>query len=146
MAKRKTIINLSDAVELFDAKKAKSNSVNYNSRNTEIITVGKSNATSSKLELDLHDLPYAGLAAAARRFNYGRKRHGRFNWKLADALFAEERLKHLVNHLMLFCEERRQEDLDAVLCNAMMIAWYKEAGILSNNPTVDFLLDGKETK
>lgn len=124
----------------------KRKSEEFNKRLTEIVTVGKTNATSSKLDLDMHDLPYAGLVAAARRFAYGRVRHGRFNWTKGDAVFAEERLKHLCHHLALFCAERQQEDLDAVICNAMMIAWYKEAGILSNNPMVDFMMQGKEEK
>lgn len=121
----------------------KRKSEEFNKRLTEIVEVGKTKATSSRLDMDFHDLPYAGLAAAARRFAYGRKRHGRFNWKKGDAEFAEERLKHLANHLALFMEERQQEDLDAVLCNAMMIAWYKENGILSNNPGEDFMEQGK---
>lgn len=124
----------------------KRKSEEFNKRLTELVTVGKTKATSSKLDIDFHDLPYAGLEAAARRFAYGRIRHGRFNWKKGDAIFAEERLKHLVNHLMLFCEERQQEDLDAVICNAMMIAWYKDKGVLSLDPVKDFMMQGKEEK
>lgn len=124
--------------------KNKRKSEEFNNRLTELITVGKTKATSSKLEMDFHDLPYAGLASAARRFFYGRKRHGRFNWKKGDAVFAEERLKHLVNHVILFCEERQQEDLDAIICNAMMLAWYKDKKILSSNPINDFYLQDKE--
>ena len=35
-----------------------------------------------------------------------------------------------VTSLALFVEHRRQEDLDAVLCNAAMLAWFKEKGFL----------------
>lgn len=122
----------------------KRKSEEFNRRLTEIVAVGKSSATSSKLDMDFHDLPYAGLAAAARRFAYGRKRHGRFNWKNGDATFAEERLKHLANHLALFNEERQIEDLEAVICNAMMIAWYMDKGILSRDQVKDFMMQGKE--
>lgn len=124
----------------------KRKSESFNKRLTELITVGTSKATSSKLDVDLHDLPYAGLIAAGRRFAYGRIRHGRFNWKQGDAIFAEERLKHLANHLALFNEERQQVDLDAVICNAMMIAWFMERGILSIEPVKDFMYQGKEDK
>lgn len=120
------------------------NSKKFNSRKTEIVSIN--GATSSKLEVDFHDIPYAALTAMGRRFAYGRKRHGRFNWSKGDKFFAEERLKHLSNHLALFCEERLQEDLDAVLCNAAMIAWYYENGIMSKNPKVDFMFEGKEAK
>lgn len=123
-------------------KEAKKYSTEFNQRKTKLVSLN--GATSSKLELDMHDLPYAALRSAAHRFNYGRKRHGRFNWKQGDTKFAEERLKHLVNHMMIFCEERTQEDLDAILCNAMMIAWYMDKGILSLDPVKDFMFDGKE--
>jgi hypothetical protein len=116
-------------------------SIDFNSRKTDIVSIN--GATSSKLDIDFHDLPYDGLVAAARRFAYGRARHGRFNWTKGNKDFAEERLKHAVNHLMLFCEERQQDDLDAVLCNLMMIAWYRAHGLMSNNPKVDFMLQGK---
>jgi hypothetical protein len=122
----------------------KRRSEEFNKRLTEMITVGKTKATSSKIDLDFHDLPYAGLEAAARRFAYGRKKHGRFNWKQGDSVFAEERLKHAINHAVLFMEERNQDDLDAVLCNFMMIAWYKQQNILSLNPVKDFMMQGKE--
>jgi hypothetical protein len=114
----------------------------FHSRETEIITVGSTKATSSKIDIDFHDLPYAALEAAGRRFAFGRKRHGRFNWKQGNKEFAEERLKHLVNHVALFCEERRQEDLDAILCNAMMIAWFNDHGLLSHDPVKDFMYQG----
>jgi hypothetical protein len=122
----------------------KRRSDDFNKRLTELVTVGKTDATSSKLDYDFHDLPYAALEAAARRFAYGRKRHGRFNWKKGDSAFVEERLKHLANHLALFMEERQQDDLDAVLCNAMMIAWYNQHGLLSKDPVKDFMMQGKE--
>lgn len=115
----------------------------FHNRETEIVKT-KSGATSSKIDADFHDLPYAGLLAAARRFAYGRKRHGRFNWKQGDCEFAEERLKHLVNHVMLFCEERKQEDLDALVCNALMIAWFYSEGKMSIHPIADFMYQGKE--
>lgn len=125
-------------------RKQKSHSKQFNSRETELITVGTTKATSSKLEADFHDLPYAGLLAGARRFAYGRKRHGRFNWKQGDKEFAEERIKHLVNHVMLFAEFRQEADLDALICNAMMIAWFKDTGRFSVNPVKDFMFQGKE--
>lgn len=104
----------------------------------------KSGATSTEIDLDFHDLPYAGLVSAARRFALGHKKHGRFNWKKGDNEFVEERLKHAMNHAARFCEYRLIEDLDAVLCNFMMIAWYNEHGLLSTDPVKDFLMHGKQ--
>src|ERR1700687_2107157 len=110
----------------------------------KIVKPSKSDATSTQLENDFHDLPYAGLLAAARRFGLGHYKHGRFNWKKGDMEFAEERLKHAMNHAARFCEYRLQEDLDAVLCNFMMIAWYKEHGLFSTDPVKDFTMHGKK--
>lgn len=93
-------------------------------------------ATSSKLAENFDDLPYAGVVAAARRFAFGRQRHGKDNWKKGNAAFAEERLNHMLRHALLFSEFRQQEDLDAVLCNAMMLAEYKQRGLLpTKEPT-----------
>lgn len=116
----------------------------FHQRQTEIVVDSKTGATSSKMDFDMHDLPYAALRMTGERFAYGRKRHGRFNWKQGGPEFAEERLKHLVNHVALFCEERKLEDLQALLCNAMMAAWYYDRGILSKNPVKDFIMQGKE--
>ena len=124
----------------------KRKSEEFNKRLTEIVADKKTGATSSKMDFDMHDLPYEGLRMAATRFAYGRTRHGRFNWRRGEKEFAEERLKHLVNHMMLFCAERQKEDLEAVLCNAMMIAWYYDNGLMSKNPVEDFMEQGKEEK
>lgn len=113
-------------------------------KKNKLITVG--NATSSELNYDFHDLPYAGLLAAARRFHLGHYKHGRFNWTKGDGAFAEERLKHLAAHLAKFITYRSQEDLDAILCNAMMIADFDYRGVLSHEPRVDFLMEGKQVK
>lgn len=121
-----------------------SNSKKFNSRKTEIVTVGKSKATSSKIDMNFHDLPYAGIVAAARRFFYGQHRHGRFNWTKGDKVFAEERIKHLINHIHLFNEERKQEDLDAIVCNSMMVADFYARNLVSKNPRKDFMYFGKE--
>jgi len=84
-----------------------------------------SGATSSELNEDWNDLPFAGLVAAARRFYFGRQKHGRFKWKRGNSEFAEMRLSHALRHAALFAETRKQEDLDALLCNFMMVAWYR---------------------
>jgi Domain of unknown function (DUF5664) len=94
----------------------------------QIVKPTKSDATSTELNEDWNDLPFAALQAAARRFNLGRMKHGRFNWQYGDEEFAEVRFSHMLRHAFLFQQNRRQEDLDALLCNAMMIAWYKERG------------------
>jgi hypothetical protein len=98
-------------------------------------------ATSSKQEIDAHDIPYAAIRMLGSRFFYGRGRHGRFNWKKGNSRFAEDRLKHLVNHTMKFAEFRRLEDLEALLCNAAMLAWYWDNGILSKDPTQQFMCE-----
>jgi len=96
----------------------------------EIVKSATCGATSTKLEEDWNDLPFAGLQAAARRFFLGRAKHGRFNWQKGDADFAEVRLSHAIRHVHLFAESRKLEDLDATLCNLMMIAWYVQKGIM----------------
>ena len=110
----------------------------------ELVTV--EGATSSKQDCDSHDIPWAAVRMIGERLFYGRKRHGRFNWKRGEAGFAEERIKHLVTHTMLFAEHRRLEDLQALLCNAAMLAWYWDNGKVSTNPTKQFMEEGKETR
>jgi hypothetical protein len=122
----------------------RNNSLKFNTRTTDIISI--EGATSSKFDVDLHDIPYEAMMAIGRRFAYGRKRHGRFNWRRGDKKFAEERLKHLINHAMLFCHERRQDDLDALMCNGAMICWFYANGLISNNPVKEFMEEGKEKK
>ena len=96
----------------------------------KIIRPTKSKATSTTLNEDWNDLPFTALQAAARRFNHGRLKHGRGNWQKGDEEFAEVRLSHALRHCALFAEFRRQEDLDALLCNFFMIAWYRVKGFL----------------
>lgn len=112
----------------------------------ELIKEGQTNATSSKMEGNFHDLPYSGVAAAARRFLFGASRHGRFNWQQGDKDFAEARLNHLVEHTLHFAEFRTQADLDAIICNAMMVAWFYDRGRLSKDPYNDFMLQGKNVQ
>lgn len=100
-------------------------------------------ATSSELNFDYHDLPFPALLATARRFFLGHYKHGRFNWKKGDSQFAEERMKHLAAHTFKFLSYRQQEDLDALLCNAMMIADFAYRGVLSRDPVKDFMHEGK---
>ena len=114
---------------------------NHNKEN--LIVVGNTGATSSELNFDFHDLPYAGLLYPARRFHLGHYKHGRFNWTKGDRQFAEERLKHLMAHTSRFMTYRNLEDLDALLCNAMMICDFHSRGILSLNPRQEFLMEGK---
>lgn len=109
----------------------------------KLVKPTKSDATSTELKPDFLDLPYAGLLAAARRFGLGHYKHGRFNWKKGDREFAEVRLNHAMNHMARFCEYRLQEDLDATLCNLMMIAWFWEHGLFSTDPVKEFTMHGK---
>jgi hypothetical protein len=124
----------------------KRKSEEFHTRLEQIVADKTTGATSSKMDFDMHDLPYEALRMAATRFAYGRGRHGRFNWRRGKQEFAEERLKHLVNHVMLFAAERQQVDLEALLCNAMMIAWYYDNGIMSKDPVKDFMEQGKQEK
>ena len=94
------------------------------------VVVSKSGATSTKLEERWDLIPFAALAAMARRFWLGSIKHAPRNWEKGDEEFAEVRLAHCFRHMALFAEHRRQEDLDAVLCNAAMIAFWKEKGFL----------------
>lgn len=93
-----------------------------------------SGATATQLEESWNLIPFSGLRAAARRFYVGEQRHGARNWEQGDDAFAEERLKHMFRHAALFVEYRKQEDLDALICNAMMVAKFKELGFLRERP------------
>lgn len=99
----------------------------------EVVT-SKSGATSTKLEEFWHLIPHAAVAAMARRFWIGALKHAPRNWEKGDEEFAEIRLSHMYKHVALFAEYRRQEDLDAVLCNAAMLAYWKEKGLLQERP------------
>ena len=90
----------------------------------------KSGATSTKLEEAWHLIPFAAVKAIAVRFWVGAQKHAPRNWELGDEEFAEIRLAHCYRHMALFAEFRRQEDLDAVLCNASMLAYWKDKGML----------------
>lgn len=98
-----------------------------------------SGATSTKLEECWSLLPFAALQAMARRFWVGKQKHAPRNWEQAiksrDEDFAEARLDHCCRHMALFAEFRRQEDLDAVLCNAAMLAHFKAWGMLAERET-----------
>lgn len=95
---------------------------------------GKSGATSTRLDERYDLIPFAALQAMARRFFVGLK-HGARNWEKAiaarDEEFAEIRLAHLYRHVALFAEFRRQEDLDAIMCNGAMICHFKQNGLLA---------------
>lgn len=95
----------------------------------EVIT-SKSGATSTKLEEAWNLIPFTALQAMARRFWHGSQKHAPRNWEKGDEEFAEIRLSHCARHMALFAEHHRQEDLDAVLCNAAMLAYYKDKGFL----------------
>lgn len=95
----------------------------------------KSGATATKLDEGWNLLPFAGMQYAARRFFLGMSRHGARNWEKGDEDFAEERLKHFVRHAALFGEYRRREDLEAVLCNGMMLAFFYERGLMKERAT-----------
>jgi hypothetical protein len=94
------------------------------------IEVSKSGASGTKLEEGWHLIPFAAVQAIARRFWIGATRHGPHNWEKGDEEFAESRLNHCYRHLGLFAEHHQQEDLDAVLCNASMLAYFKAKGLL----------------
>ena len=94
------------------------------------VVKSKSGATSTALD-DRYDLiPYAAIRAIARRFGVGAKKHAPRNWELGDQEFAETRLNHCMRHMARFVEYRQMEDLDAVLCNASMLAYWKDLGLL----------------
>ena len=106
------------------------------------IVKSKSGATSTKLEEDYNLIPFAAIRAMARRFWVGAQKHAPRNWEKAiehkDDEFAEARLKHLYRHVALFAEFRRQEDLDAIMCNGAMLCHFKEHGLLAERHTGDF--------
>ena len=88
------------------------------------LTIG--GAQTSKLSGRFDLLPFDGLLAAARRFEYGATKYAEWQWAAAtDEKFAEDRVNHLVRHCILFAQYRRREDLEALLCNGMMAAFFK---------------------
>lgn len=105
----------------------------------EIVT-SKSGATSTKLEEFYHLIPFAAVRAMAKRFWVGATKHAPRNWEKAieqkDVLFAETRLDHLYRHVALFAEFRRQEDLDAIMCNGAMLCHFKEHGLLPERDVI----------
>lgn len=107
------------------------------------VVKSKSGATSTKLEESYHLIPFAAIRAMARRFWVGAQKHAPRNWELAiekkDVAFAELRLAHLYRHVALFAEFRRQEDLDAIMCNGAMLCHFKEHGLLPERNTGDFV-------
>ena len=94
------------------------------------LVISSSGATSTKLEEAWHLIPFAAVCAMARRFWLGSQKHAPRNWEKGDEAFAEIRIAHCYRHMALFAEHHRQEDLDAVLCNAAMLAYWKERGML----------------
>jgi hypothetical protein len=89
-----------------------------------------SGATSSALNERYDLIPRAALDALGRRLALGAKKHGADNWKKGDADYANERLNHLWQHLIAFTEQRKQEDLDAILANAAMLSDMKARGLM----------------
>lgn len=75
-------------------------------------------------------IPFAGMQACARRFAYGAVRHGDRNWESGGEEFAEATVNHLLKHAGKFSQYRKQDDLDAIICNAMMLAHFKTKGFL----------------
>lgn len=49
---------------------------------------------------DLTQIPYEGLEAIAKRFEFGAAKYGRGNWKngIPDKTYCIERLNHIVRH------------------------------------------------
>jgi len=95
----------------------------------EKVTYG-GGATSTKLEERFDLIPYEAEEAMARRFGVGVLRHGERNWESGDEEFAKARLNHLRKHLALFCDTRKTEDLDAVICNAAMLCRFRAEGLI----------------
>jgi hypothetical protein len=90
--------------------------------------VYENGATASKLDERFDLIPFAGLEYAARRFALGAKKHGSRNWESGDRGFAEARLNHLLRHAAAFAETRQTEDLEAIICNGMMLAKFRAEG------------------
>lgn len=79
-------------------------------------------STVKKPRYDL--IPQIALEFLANRFGYGASRHGERNYRKGkdDQEFITDRINHLIEHTMKFAEFRRQEDLEAVLCNGAILA------------------------
>jgi hypothetical protein len=101
--------------------------------NTDKIT-HPSGATSSRIDERYDLIPYAAMEAMARRFALGAKKHGADNYKKGDADYARERLNHLWKHLALFSETGKAEDLDAIICNAAILCFFKSKGLIDCEP------------
>lgn len=79
-------------------------------------------STTVKPRYDL--CPPRGIKLAANRFQYGADRHGERNYTKGaqDPTFIRDRINHLIEHALKFAASRQTKDLEAILCNGMMLA------------------------
>ena len=88
-----------------------------------------SGAKSSKVKPRYDLLPERGLRLGANRFQYGANSHGERNYikgdlrgSTPDPAFVLDRMNHLFEHLSKFMLTRQTKDLEAIICNALMLA------------------------
>ncbi len=95
----------------------------------------------SSVEKPRYDLvPLAGITLAAQRFAYGAGRHGARNYEkgFRDTTFIRDRENHLFEHVQKYLAgERTDENLGAILCNAMMLARLRELAADAQRQTVE---------
>ncbi len=83
-----------------------------------------SGAKSSVVKPRFDLLPVRGLKLGANRFQYGASRHGERNYTKGggDPTFIRDRINHLIEHCLKFAATRQTKDLEAIICNGMMLA------------------------
>ena len=83
-----------------------------------------SGAKSSTVKPRYDLLPIRGLKLGANRFQYGAERHGERNYTkgASDPVFIRDRINHLAEHVLKFTATRQTKDLEAIICNALMLA------------------------
>lgn len=82
---------------------------------------------SKHLEPKYGYIPKEGLDYAGRRFHLGALKYSPFDYQERDIDFYQDRKKHLKAHLDKYLEGDMEDDnLAAVICNAMILAWYEE--------------------
>lgn len=95
---------------------------------TEAKTAFEGGATRSQKSERFDLIPAEAELATARRFGLGAAKHGDRNWQNGGADFILATINHLQAHLNSIKQgsPSSDDDIGAVLCNASMLAWFRQ--------------------
>lgn len=79
-------------------------------------------------KVERYDLvPPEAVDAIARRIGLGVAKHGENNWKSGGVAFIKATFNHMLAHISSLRKlNLGDQDLDAVICNAAFLCWFKE--------------------